>query len=323
LFGLIVAYALVVASPAAALQESQASEESVTATGVLERPEITTYQYGEYAITDEATGTPYALDSGSVDLGAYLGEKATVTGTVVPGYEAGAVEGGPALLEVTAVEGAVDDTEGDADAAQPGGGTATATFRLVVEGEVPQDFSFYVEDSQGTGGVICTTDEDVLSEASYPECRGGGAANEVEFPVGTDQPFDYRILGSRGVELSQRVVSEGSLTPTGDFVVDASYSFSEDPVLGAPTDDQYDPSDPDATTPETGTPEEPDLNGDGAVDAADERYAARVSTRADKATDEGGEPVLPDTGGNPVPVSALLLACALLGGGLLLRQTGR
>jgi hypothetical protein len=319
--GLLVAFALVVASPAAALQEPQAPEGFVTATGVLERPEITTYQYGEYAVTDEATGTPYALDSESVDLGAYLGEEATVTGTVVPGYEEGAVEGGPALLEVTAIEGAEGDTGGGTGGAPSDDGTATATFRLVVEGEVPEDFSFYVEDSQGTGGVICTTDKDVLSEANYPECRGGGATNEVEFPVGTGQPLDYRILGSRGVELSQRVVSEGSLTPTDDFVVDASYSFEGDPVLGSPTEDQYDPADPDASTPEA--PEEPDLNGDGAVDAADERYAARVSTRADRATDGGGEPVLPDTGGNPVPVSALLLAFALLGGGLLLRQAGR
>ncbi len=75
------------------------------AMGVLARPEITTYMYGTHAITDEASGTRYALrseDEGLLD--SYVGQRVTVYGALVPGYENGQVEGGPPLLSVTWVE---------------------------------------------------------------------------------------------------------------------------------------------------------------------------------------------------------------------------
>lgn len=81
------------------------AQESVVATGVLERPEATTYMYGTHAIIEEATGTYYAL--GSADEGlldSYVGQRITVYGTLVPGYEEGQVEGGPPLLEVIWVQ---------------------------------------------------------------------------------------------------------------------------------------------------------------------------------------------------------------------------
>ena len=81
------------------------SEELVPATGVLEKPEITTYMYGTHAMTDEGSGTFYALtseDEGLLD--SYVGQRVTVYGTLVPGYENGQVEGGPPLLSVTWVE---------------------------------------------------------------------------------------------------------------------------------------------------------------------------------------------------------------------------
>ncbi len=74
------------------------------ATGVLEKPEATTYMYGTHAITDEASRTRYALRSEDVDLDAYVGERVTVHGTLVPGYESGQIEGGPPLLNVTRIE---------------------------------------------------------------------------------------------------------------------------------------------------------------------------------------------------------------------------
>ncbi len=82
------------------------AQESIVAMGVLERPEATTYMYGSHAITDEASGTYYALGSESVDLDGYVGQWVTVYGTVVPGYENGQIEGGPPLLEVTWIESA-------------------------------------------------------------------------------------------------------------------------------------------------------------------------------------------------------------------------
>ena len=80
------------------------AQESVTATGVLEKPEATTYMYGSHAIADEASGTYYALASEGMDLDAYVGQRVSVYGAAVPGYEDGQIEGGPPLLDVAWVE---------------------------------------------------------------------------------------------------------------------------------------------------------------------------------------------------------------------------
>jgi hypothetical protein len=81
------------------------AQESVVATGLIERPEITTYMYGTHAMTDEVSGTFYALTSEEEGLlDSYVGQRVTVYGTLVPGYESGQVEGGPPLLNVTWVE---------------------------------------------------------------------------------------------------------------------------------------------------------------------------------------------------------------------------
>jgi hypothetical protein len=65
------------------------------------KPEATTYMYGTHAITDESSGAFYALESDVLDLDAYVGQRVTVYGTLVSGYESGQVEGGPPLVEVT------------------------------------------------------------------------------------------------------------------------------------------------------------------------------------------------------------------------------
>ncbi len=80
------------------------SEELVPATGVLEKPEITTYMYGTHAVTNEASGERYALQSEDVDLDGYVGQRVTVYGIPAPGYENGQIEGGPPLLNVTQIE---------------------------------------------------------------------------------------------------------------------------------------------------------------------------------------------------------------------------
>jgi hypothetical protein len=95
----MVATALVIAVPVLA-------QESAVAVGVLEKPEATTYMYGTHAITDEASGTFYALRSQAVDLDSYTGQRVAVYGTLVPGYEYGQAEGGPSLVDVTWIEAA-------------------------------------------------------------------------------------------------------------------------------------------------------------------------------------------------------------------------
>lgn len=87
-----------------ATDQNEPAQEPVVATGILENAGITTYMYGTHAITDEASGTRYALSSNNVDLQAYEGQRVTVYGTPVPGYQNGAVEGGPDLLDVTRVD---------------------------------------------------------------------------------------------------------------------------------------------------------------------------------------------------------------------------
>ncbi len=89
---------------ALALANPVLAQEGVTATGAMERLDVTTYQYGTHAVTDEASGTFYSLRSAVVDLDAYAGQRVTVYGTLVPGYEYGQIEGGPPLVEVTWVE---------------------------------------------------------------------------------------------------------------------------------------------------------------------------------------------------------------------------
>lgn len=77
----------------------------VSATGVLRITQVSAYMYGTHDIADEASGTSYALESdGAVDLDAYDGRRVEVYGEPVAGYEAGKVDGGPALLRVVRVE---------------------------------------------------------------------------------------------------------------------------------------------------------------------------------------------------------------------------
>ena len=56
-----------------------------------------------FVLTDEATGQLYALRASGVDPSALVGQRVTVAGTLVPGYENCQVEAAP-LLDVTRVE---------------------------------------------------------------------------------------------------------------------------------------------------------------------------------------------------------------------------
>lgn len=79
--------------------------EAVVVEGIVEKQGITTYQYGTHVLLGDGGALLFALQSGTVSLDDYVGEQVTVSGTRVPGYQGGAVEGGPDLLNVTSVEG--------------------------------------------------------------------------------------------------------------------------------------------------------------------------------------------------------------------------
>jgi hypothetical protein len=98
------------AQPGVGEGREEPASPTLAVTGVLEKPEITTHMYGSHAITDETSGDRYALRSEDENLlDDYVGQRVTVSGTPVAGYEGGAIEGGPPLIEVDQVEPAVDD----------------------------------------------------------------------------------------------------------------------------------------------------------------------------------------------------------------------
>lgn len=78
--------------------------EAVVVEGTVQQQGITTYQYGTHVLTGESGGLLFALRSDAVALDDYVGERVTLHGARVPGYQNGAVEDGPDLLEVTRID---------------------------------------------------------------------------------------------------------------------------------------------------------------------------------------------------------------------------
>lgn len=277
----------------------------VRATGTLQKPDATSYGYGTHAITDQASGCRYALQSEQVDLASYVGEKVEVTGTTARGYP---VDGGPVLLNVSKVE-----------PRSPGGGeNATLTFEVDTEGRVPQDATFF--GFYGPGGAeaaplqLTDSDGDGTYTASVELAKRQKVAVKIEKGTGTNTT--YSALAGREITLpgEPREVLKGfeTITLDGDRTISASYTFSGDGGAESPSnpgngDDQY-------TNPGSG--------GD--------QYGAGGDQRDDVSGGGGGEddgasersiPMLPDTGGPSVAAAGFALFGGLLiAGGILARR---
>jgi hypothetical protein len=78
--------------------------EAVQAEGVVQRNDVEAWDYGSHLLMDDAGGDQYLLRSESEDLEGYVGERATVTGTLDPEYGPAAGRESPALLIVTDIE---------------------------------------------------------------------------------------------------------------------------------------------------------------------------------------------------------------------------
>jgi hypothetical protein len=254
----------------------------------------------------------------------------TIAALVVLG---GAFFATPALAQETQVLPTAEAVQAEPLAAEvaqvdPEAGLVNGVFGLTLEGEVPEDFSFYAEANIGSGGeVICTTDADMIG-VGYPECVGGGAVNEVSFVAPDGQNIQYRILGSQGAELSQKVISEGTAVAAEGVRIDASYTFGPEPLEDFSESPIQDPEwEPDVDEDQyggvsSGAVEE--TGGESLEPAAEEEAvilaeeaAANVvpGSVADIAT--GGTGLLPDTGGVvPWPI----IGAVLLAGGLLARR---
>lgn len=83
---------------------SEAAGEAVVAEGTVQKQGMTAYQYGTHVLTGENGNLLFALQSDTVTLDDYVGKRVTLHGIRVSGYQNGAVEGDPDLLEVTRID---------------------------------------------------------------------------------------------------------------------------------------------------------------------------------------------------------------------------
>lgn len=181
-------------------------------------------------------------------------------------------------------------------------------FRVVLEGDVPENYSVYAETDAAIGEMspICTTDTTMVS-AGYAECVGGGSINELLFAVPQGATIDYRILASQGAGLAQTVIAEGStVAETDGFIINASHAFAEEPV----------------TSQESITKEEPVAKEEPIT--SEEQYTSEApASEASAATSEVAEAnggVLPDTGGASLSLLAAALLLVTAGGFLAYRR---
>jgi hypothetical protein len=181
--------------------------EGITATGVLERQGITAYQYGTHAITDEASGTRYALRS-YLDLDGYVGQRVTVTGTPV--------DGGPVYLEVTKVEPAeADYTAPTVNQVSPQGtrvsprANVTATFSEAMNAQTFTTNTFTLKRKGAAYPVSATVSYDDAGEKAILDpshklrrgavyiatIRGGmcGVKDEAGNPLAANEIWGFRV----------------------------------------------------------------------------------------------------------------------------------
>lgn len=220
----------------------------VTLTGVVEKPEATTYQYGTHAISDDDSGF-YALQSDTVDLDAYVGQSVTVYGTLVAGYENGQIEGGPPLVEVTQVE----------PLENPDAYSVTLSFELAVEGQPPAGTSFFgfipaeggisarLTDPDGDGLYTSSTDVPQYPPGPRPVPEG---VEPVTLPIQIVQATEVKY----GFPLYPTIIKDfGNVLMDEDKTFSASVSFEGTTVPGT-----GDPTDPGNAPDSGGSADSPD-----------------------------------------------------------------
>ena len=298
--------AVALAAAAPALAQSGVG----VATGVLEKPEVTTYQYGTHALTDEASGTRYALQSESVNLDAYVGERVTIYGTPVPGYQDGQVEGGPDLLRVDRVVPA----DGP-----PSEMSATFSFELAVECEPPAGATFFgqvpaesltpVQLTDPDGDGLYTGSKTVPRFAPGPTPPG---TEPVSLPVRIVQG-PPTVTGPLGPEY--RVIEDFGTVTAEDRTFSTSVSFCDDE--GSDKDGSGNDSG-DGLGNGSGTVNDDTGAGDSSSSSSG---SGSANTSGTAAASGSGAKTLPATGG-ALPIVGLLGAL-LVGGGLLARRIAR
>lgn len=82
-----------------ACQNKKIAANQIEISGVIQKQEMTTYQYGTHTISNG--DKQYALKSSTQDLNKYLNQNVTIIGEKIAGYP---IEGGPEYLEVLKVK---------------------------------------------------------------------------------------------------------------------------------------------------------------------------------------------------------------------------
>jgi hypothetical protein len=187
---------------------------TVTTTGLLEKPEATTYQYGTHAITDEETGTLYTLGSDEVDLDDYVNERVALYGVLVPGYEDGQVENGPPLVAVAEV--------------RPVEETVAVEFELTVEGKPPADATFfgYLGYEPAPFQLTDPDGDGVYTGSTPPDLVPAGDTQPASIVQGTGTR-ESQVVGTSPGDPISTIEDFGEVTFEEDTTLSASISFED------------------------------------------------------------------------------------------------
>lgn len=207
----------------AATASALAQEGPVTATGVLGEA----YTVGQdptlnYDLTDEVSGTTYALISGFVDLQPYVGRRVTVEGVPVPGAEFA-----PPALNVTSIAPAGETPD------EPADDRVTLAFELAVKGQKPPDLSFF---GFVGGGYVQLADPDgdglYTGTSNVPQYGPGPRpVPEGTEPVTLSVQIVQATEVKHGVPLYPTVIEDfGDVLMDEDKTFSASVSFDGMPV---------------------------------------------------------------------------------------------
>ena len=271
---------------------------------------------GTHSITDQASATVYALNSETVDLDAYVGQRVTVYGTLTPGGtssdEAG-FEGNGTLpsIDVTRVEPA-DDSNPD-----PTTDTrATFDFDLTVEGTPPEGARFFgAVPAEGCISVpLADPDGDGVFTGSLdvPRFAPGPVPPPDAEPVSLPVQIVQADSGASPCDPTT-VIRDFGTVPANDNTFKASASFEGN---GGGT-----------TTPEPGNGGgsdngDSDSSGGSGGSGSGGSSNDTASSGSPSGVTSGITGLLPSTGGG-VALWVLGAGILLIGGGLLVRKLAR
>lgn len=135
------------------LADIEETGDAVTVEGTVREAGITSYQYGTHVLLGESGNLLFALRSETVTLDDYVGQRVTVHGARVSGYQNGAVEGGPDLLDVTRVDNGSATHPGDQSDTDTSGADSSGTGDSTPSHQDTGDAAAAVSVLPDTGGI--------------------------------------------------------------------------------------------------------------------------------------------------------------------------